>query len=45
MKLNSMVREELVQYVLANDQFGALCIDYMDMMSDAEVIAYYMKAE
>jgi hypothetical protein len=45
MKLNSIVREELVQYILSKDVFGALCIDYMDLMTDAEIVSYYMKAE
>jgi hypothetical protein len=41
MILNSVVREEMVQSILANDIFGALCIDYMDMMSDGEVVSLY----
>lgn len=43
MKLNSTMREIMVQFVLANDRFGALCVDYMDMMTDAEVVNSYIK--
>ena len=45
MKLNSTVREEMVQFILSNDRFGALCVDYMDMMSDGEVVTLYTKVK